>query len=87
MIAGHIARDTTMQIVALRDITPDYARTLADWRERFLAARDGVRQQGFDEVFLRMWEFYLCYCEGGFRERAISTVQLTFASADYRFER
>ncbi len=85
VIAGHIARDTQMQIVAMRDITMDYARTLAEWRERFLAARETVSEQGFDEVFQRMWEFYLCYCEGGFRERAISTVQLTFAHADYRF--
>lgn len=85
VISHHIARDTNMQIVAMRDITPDYAHTLADWRERFLAARDAVREQGFDDTFQRMWEFYLCYCEGGFRERAISTVQLTFASAEYRF--
>lgn len=85
VISRHIARDTQMQIVAMRDITPDYAQTLADWRERFLAQQDAVHKQGFDDTFMRMWEFYLAYCEGGFRERAISTVQLTFAGPDYRF--
>ncbi len=85
VIASHVARDSDMQIVGLRDITADYARTLADWRQRFLAARKEVRAQGFDEVFERMWEFYLCYCEGGFRERIISTVQLTLAKPGYRF--
>ncbi len=85
VIAGHVARDTDMQIVNLRDITDDYARTLAHWRERFLAAREEVARQGFDDVFQRMWEFYLCYCEGGFRERIISTVQVTMAKPDYRF--
>jgi cyclopropane-fatty-acyl-phospholipid synthase len=85
IISDHIARDTDMQIVDLRDITADYARTLAAWRERFLAQRETVRAQGFDETFLRMWEFYLAYCEGGFRERIISTVQITFAKPGYRF--
>ncbi|HBQ39710.1 MAG TPA: SAM-dependent methyltransferase, partial [Halieaceae bacterium] len=40
--------------------------------------------QGFDDQFIRMWEFYLCYCEGGFRERIIGTVQLAFAKPGYR---
>jgi len=85
VMAAHVARDTDMQIVHLRDITAHYARTLAEWRQRFLAAREAVREQGFDEIFERMWEFYLCYCEGGFRERIISTVQLTLAKPGYRF--
>lgn len=85
VISRHIARDTHLQIVNLRDITPDYARTLEDWRSRFLKESEAVAAQGFDDTFVRMWEFYLCYCEGGFRERAVSTVQLSFASADYRF--
>ena len=84
VIAEHVAADTDMQMVHLRDITLDYARTLACWRDRFLAQLDAVRRQGFDDRFIRMWEFYLCYCEGGFRERIISTVQLTLAKPDYR---
>ncbi|GAB3319695.1 class I SAM-dependent methyltransferase [Haliea atlantica] len=84
VIADNVAEHTDLQMVHLRDITLDYARTLACWRERFLAQLDAVRRQGFDERFIRMWEFYLCYCEGGFRERIISTVQLTLAKPGYR---
>ncbi|MEZ7990203.1 MAG: cyclopropane-fatty-acyl-phospholipid synthase family protein [Halioglobus sp.] len=86
VMAQHIARDTDMQIVHLRDITNDYAETLAHWRQRFLANLEAVRGMGFSEEFVRMWDFYLCYCEGGFRERVISTVQLAFAKPDYRFQ-
>jgi len=85
VIADHLARDTDMQLVHLRDITRDYALTLANWRQRFLAAQDEVKGLGFDQLFLRMWEFYLAYCEGGFRERIIGTVQLAFAKPGYRF--
>jgi cyclopropane-fatty-acyl-phospholipid synthase len=73
-----------MQIVHLRDITADYATTLAHWRQRFLANLDAVRRMDFSDEFLRMWEFYLCYCEGGFRERIIGTVQLALAKPGYR---
>jgi len=86
VIADHLARDTDMQMVHLRDITRDYALTLAHWRERFLGAQAAVRQLGFDQSFVRMWEFYLAYCEGGFRERIIGTVQLAFAKPGYRFQ-
>jgi len=84
VIADHIARDTDMQIVHMRDITQDYALTLASWRERFLARLHEVKALGFDDEFIRMWEYYLCYCEGGFRERIIGTVQFAFAKAGYR---
>jgi cyclopropane-fatty-acyl-phospholipid synthase len=85
VIAGHIADDTDMQIVHVRDITEDYAKTLAHWRERFLSRLETVQEMGFDSEFIRMWEFYLCYCEGGFRERVISTVQMAFVRPGYRF--
>jgi len=84
VIADHLSRDTDMQMIHLRDITRDYALTLYHWRQRFLAAQATVRQMGFDQDFIRMWEFYLAYCEGGFRERVISTVQLAFAKPGYR---
>lgn len=86
VIGQHVNEDTDMQIVGLHDITQDYARTLECWRERFMAQLQEVRRQGFDETFIRMWEFYLCYCEGGFRERIISTVQATIAKPGYRFQ-
>jgi cyclopropane-fatty-acyl-phospholipid synthase len=85
VIAGHVASNTDMQIVHLKDITEDYANTLAHWRERFMDRLDVVNAMGFDEEFIRLWEYYLCYCEGGFRERIISTVQLTLAKPGYRF--
>lgn len=84
VIAKHIARDTDLQMVHLRDITADYALTLAHWRRRFMDRLEDVRAMGFDERFIRMWDFYLCYCEGGFRERIIGTVQVAFAKPGYR---
>lgn len=86
VIADHLARDTDMQMTHLRDITQDYAITLQQWRERFMTRLDEVREQGFGDEFIRMWDYYLCYCEGGFRERVISTVQLAFAKPGYRFQ-
>ncbi|GAB3284758.1 SAM-dependent methyltransferase [Parahaliea aestuarii] len=84
VIAGHLAEDSDLELVHLRDITADYAETLAHWRQRFLAQLDAVRKQGFDERFIRMWEYYLCYCEGGFRERIIGTVQFAAVKPGYR---
>lgn len=84
VIAQHITGDTDMQIVGLEDITLDYARTLSDWRAAFFERLQDVKAQGFGERFIRMWDFYLCYCEGGFRERAISTVQYVFAKPGAR---
>ncbi|MBJ7550948.1 SAM-dependent methyltransferase [Marinomonas ostreistagni] len=87
VIAEKIARKTDMQIIAVEDITEHYADTLADWRERFHHEIETVKSQGFDDVFCRMWDYYLAYCEGGFRERAISTGQFVFAKPQYRFPR
>ena len=84
VIADQVKCHTDMQLVQLDDITLDYAKTLACWRERFMNQLDAVREQGFDEAFIRMWEFYLCYCEGGFRERVIGTVQVTMAKPGFR---
>lgn len=70
---------TDLVLRQLSDIGYDYARTLADWRNRFEAQLPQVRLLGYDERFIRMWRFYLCYCEGGFRERATSTVQLVLS--------
>lgn len=56
---------------------PDYARTLAEWRERFLARSADVLALGFDERFMRTWEFYLAYCEAGFGTGSIDVVQFT----------
>lgn len=84
IVAQHIQQDTDMQIIGLEDITLDYARTLADWRAAFFANLAAVKAQGFDDVFIHMWDFYLCYCEGGFAERVISTAQYVFAKPQAR---
>ena len=60
----------------MEDIGPHYARTLKIWRERFLARQSEVRALGYPEAFVRMWEYYLCYCEGGFEERQLGDVQM-----------
>ncbi len=72
-----LARNTDMVVRNLEDIGLHYARTLNDWRARFQANTEVISRLGYDERFRRLWEFYFCYCEGGFRERTISTVQLT----------
>ncbi len=59
----------------------DYARTLRHWREAFLANQAGCRALGFDDVFIRMWEFYLAYCEAGFLARCTDVHQLTMVRA------
>jgi cyclopropane-fatty-acyl-phospholipid synthase len=84
VIAGHVASDTDMQLIGLEDITHDYARTLRGWRESFQAVLPEVRRLGFDETFIRMWRFYLCFCEGGFMERVIHTGQFLIAKPDFR---
>ncbi|MBS0200800.1 MAG: class I SAM-dependent methyltransferase [Proteobacteria bacterium] len=78
------SRSTDLALVHLEDFGPSYAHTLHAWRQRFLANRADVRAQGFDERFMRMWEFYLAYCEGGFLERSIGVAQLLLAKPGYR---
>jgi cyclopropane-fatty-acyl-phospholipid synthase len=68
-----------MALVHLEDFGPSYARTLHAWRERFLDALQQIRAQHFDERFIRLWEFYLAYCEGGFLERSIGVSHLLLA--------
>lgn len=71
-----VARATDMRLFHLEDIGPHYATTLRLWRERFFGQLDHVREMGFGDDFIRMWDFYLSYCEGGFIERAIGDVQM-----------
>ena len=70
--AGRLEEDS------VEDYTPHYVETLARWRAGFRAHLDRARLQGFGEDFLRMWEFYFCYCEAGFAERHTRSAHLTF---------
>jgi len=83
-MAESLTRSTDMVIYQLDDIGADYARTLRDWRERFFQHESQIRELGYNESFIRLWEFYLCYCEGGFMERAVSTVHLLATRPDFR---
>ena len=76
------AAPTDLRMVHLEDLTPHYAETLRRWRTRFLARWSDIAELGFDETFRRLWEFYFCYCEGGFDERVLGSVQLTFAKPE-----
>lgn len=75
-LSGALARSSDLRLVNLEDIGPSYAMTLQAWRQRFLDRLPEVRALGYDERFIRMWEFYLAYCEAGFRERALGDVQM-----------
>jgi cyclopropane-fatty-acyl-phospholipid synthase len=75
-IADSLRRVTDLKIFHLEDIGPHYARTLALWRHNFLERLAAVRKLGYSDQFIRLWEFYLCYCEGGFAERQLGDVQL-----------
>lgn len=79
--AMHNALSTAsdLRMTHLEDIGPSYALTLKAWRERFMARLPDVAALGYDARFVRLWEFYLAYCEGGFRERSIGDVQMLLA--------
>jgi cyclopropane-fatty-acyl-phospholipid synthase len=75
-IAESLRRVTDLKIFHLQDIGPHYTRTLAQWRRNFFEHLAAVRKLGFGDQFIRLWEFYLCSCEGGFAERALGDVQM-----------
>ena len=82
-VMTQVASEQKLRLKHLEDIGQSYAQTLHYWRQRFLEQRDQVIQLGFDEQFIRMWDFYLCYCEGGFSEGVISDVHLLFEASAY----
>jgi len=75
-LTASIARASDLRVFDMDDIGPHYATTLAHWRENFRANLPRIRALGYDENFVRMWEYYLCYCEGGFAERVLGDVQM-----------
>jgi cyclopropane-fatty-acyl-phospholipid synthase len=78
------ARASDLKLFHLEDIGPSYALTLAAWRERFHARLADVRALDYDERFVRMWDFYLAYCEAGFHERSTGDVQMLLVKPDCR---
>jgi cyclopropane-fatty-acyl-phospholipid synthase len=84
LMTNSIAKCTDMKLFHMEDIGPHYATTLRDWRQRFIQNIEQIKTHGYSDVFTRMWDFYLCYCEGAFRERAIGTVQMLLTKPDCR---
>lgn len=75
-----------LRVMQLEDIGRHYAETLRRWRDRFHARLDDVRALGFNERFIRMWDYYLCYCEAAFLERQVSNVQMLFGGRECHFD-
>lgn len=83
-INQHLKKHTDMSIADVHDIGLDYAQTLKHWFIAFNAQTKALNEDGYDERFRRMWQYYLNYCEGGFLERVISTVQLVIRKPQYK---
>jgi len=79
-----VTQATDMRMLHLEDITSHYAETLRRWRSGFLGNLEHIREMGFDERFVRMWGYYLAFCEGGFEERVIGDVQIVLAKPGWR---
>lgn len=82
-MVGSAAKAGELRLVGLKDIGDSYAETLHEWRRRFNLRLDEVQALGYDMRFIRMWDFYLAYCEAGFLEQSISDVHLLFAKERY----
>ncbi|NIE78395.1 class I SAM-dependent methyltransferase [Pantoea sp. Ap-967] len=78
------SRQTELNLVHLEDFGQDYARTLRHWRDNLRHARSELTALGYDDTFQRLWEFYLCYCQGGFEERTIGVAQMLWAGPQAR---
>jgi cyclopropane-fatty-acyl-phospholipid synthase len=87
VISRSVAKQTDMRLLDLEDITANYPPTLAAWRENFTAATPQLEQLGYNRRFRRLWELYLIWSEGGFRERRIQDYQVLFAKPNYRASR
>jgi cyclopropane-fatty-acyl-phospholipid synthase len=74
-----LADSAGLAVASIETFGLDYARTLSEWMERFRHAWPELAAGGFDERFKRMWEFYLAYCEAGFKTGAIDVGQWSFA--------
>jgi cyclopropane-fatty-acyl-phospholipid synthase len=79
LINQHLRKHTDLMIRDLHDIGLDYARTLKDWHHKLLENKEFLAKDGYDDRFMNMWRYYFSYCEGGFLERTISTVQLVIS--------
>jgi cyclopropane-fatty-acyl-phospholipid synthase len=79
-----MTRSSDLKLFDLEDIGQHYATTLAAWRVNFMRNNSKIRALGYSDEFIKMWEFYLCYCEGGFEERALGDVHLVLVKPNNR---
>ena len=84
VISRTATRSTDLAVTALDDYGPHYAETLRRWRANLFADETALERLALGERFVRMWDFYLCYCEAAFDERAISVVQTRLARPAWR---
>ena len=82
VLTDSVTRVSNLLLHHLEEIGLDYAMTIRHWRQRMFERISDIRSLGYSEEFIRMWEFYFCYCEGGFIERAIGDVQLLLVKSD-----
>jgi cyclopropane-fatty-acyl-phospholipid synthase len=75
-ILESVGRASQMRFVHAEDFGPHYAETLRRWRKRFNERLEDVRMLGYPEDLMRLWEYYLCYCEAAFEERHVGVVQI-----------
>ena len=83
-LLSSMTKSSDFRLFDCEDIGPHYATTLRKWNENFFANIEAVRKLGYSEEFIKMWQFYLCYCEGGFAERALGDVHLLLAKPQNR---
>ena len=85
-ISNAVKRSTDVRLFQMEDIGPHYATTLRDWRKNFFNNIEQIKGLGYSEQFIAMWQFYLCYCEGGFLERTLGTSHLVFVKPENRID-
>ena len=75
---------TDLRVTNIEDIGPHYALTLKEWRDSLYENIEKIKKMGYSDTFIRMWHYYLCYCEGAFIERAIGDVQMILMKPENR---
>jgi len=75
-----LIKKNNLNLLKVNSYPDDYAKTLATWRENFLKVWSNIAPLGFDETFKRMWEFYLSYCEAGFKSKNIDLIQFSMSN-------
>lgn len=78
-LCNAMAKNSRLVVEDIANIGVHYAPTLAEWRRRFMENIPRVRALGFDEVFIRKWLYYFCYCEAGFATRTLGVHQIVYS--------